>query len=613
MPSPSWVIRCLPGLSVIGLLILAECALEILQSFWLGASSPTKLITGQGPVIAQVLFISYGLFLHFLATFFPLRLCWRVWHASSEILRKHTTDRPTKTFFQPTVDSDDEDAEQNGLMKYHLKTRTLIEPDVTHSIIIPSYKEDFHVLEDTLKVLASHPSARSQYDVCLAMEERDPNAKSVATKLIAMFGARFKDMQFTLHPASIAGEAPGKSSNVGWAAQRFLEKHHDRPNWEHVMLTVMDSDTHLLGTYFDLITQRHVENVIADESLDMTLYMPPIIFDRNAHQVPRFVRVADLMWCGAGLSCFQITPRADTVAIPTSVYTLTLPVVDLVKGWDTGPEAIGEDMHMMLKSYFLMNGKLNIECIASPASHCNVSSSMKGIWGWFDGIKARYQQALRHMWGCLDTGFAIQQWSQLGSSQRVNSLCYDSQANISLGAKFSFFRAQIEEGNKVTLRNIDLLTRVFEAHFLPAHLFIILITSSIYTATNPAATTSLWVSLSMDVMAYLRTCGFLTMMCYFFFCYERYHKICVDVRTAELKHAGLYRDIEDQISQRDPRSPLTWLDYVIFPVAGLIYGGVPLLHAAFSHFWSVDLNYKVSAKPKREMSEAVVRMEEGRL
>lgn len=439
------------------------------------------------------------------------------------------------------------------------------------------------------------------------MEERDPNAKTVATKLIAMFSGRFRDMQFTLHPASIDGEAPGKSSNVGWAAQRFLEKYTDRPNWEHILLTVMDSE------YFDIITRRHIENVLKDDSIDMTLYMPPIIFDRNAHQVPRFVRVADLMWCGAGLSCFQTTPGIDTIAIPTSVYTLTLPVVDLVKGWDTGPEAIGEDMHMMLKSYFLMNGKLNIECVASPASHCNVSSGEKGIWGWFDGLRARYQQALRHMWGCLDTGFAIQQWSQLGTSERVNSLCYDSHANISLGAKFSFFRVQIEDGSKLTLRNIDLLTRIFEAHFLPAHLFVILITSSIYLAINPATAISRWVQLSMDAMGYLRAFGFLTMLFYFFFCYERYHKVCVDVRTAELKKSGLYRDIEDQISQRDPWSPITWLDYVIFPVAGLIYGGLPLLHAAFSHFWSVDLNYKVSAKPKRILVEEAVRMEEGRL
>lgn len=160
MPSPSWIIRCLPGLSIISLLILAECALEILQTLWFGANSPTKLITGQYPVVAQVLFVSWGLFLHLLATFFPLRLSWRVWKASAEILRANTTHRPTKTVFQK--EDDDDSTKQNGFMRYYqLRDRAPLEPDVVHSIIIPSYKEDIQVLEDTLKVLASHQSARS--------------------------------------------------------------------------------------------------------------------------------------------------------------------------------------------------------------------------------------------------------------------------------------------------------------------------------------------------------------------------------------------------------------------------------------------------------------------
>lgn len=78
----------------------------------------------------------------------------------------------------------------------------------------------------------------------------------------------------------------------------------------------------------------------------------PIVLDRNAHLVPLLVRVADLMWCGAGLSCFQKNPGRSGIAIPIAVYTVTLPLVHLAQGWDTGPGAIGEDMHMMLKCYF---------------------------------------------------------------------------------------------------------------------------------------------------------------------------------------------------------------------------------------------------------------------
>ena len=73
------------------------------------------------------------------------------------------------------------------------------------------------------------------------MEARDPNALSVATKLESSFRHKFRDMQHTVHPADIPGEVPGKSSNIGWAAQEVQRKYAGSPDWKDVLLTVMDS------------------------------------------------------------------------------------------------------------------------------------------------------------------------------------------------------------------------------------------------------------------------------------------------------------------------------------------------------------------------------------
>lgn len=72
-----------------------------------------------------------------------------------------------------------------------------------------------------------------------------------------------------------------------------------------------------------------------------TVYVPPIIFDRNAHLVPSLVRVADVLWAGAGLSGHY---HMSSICPPTSVYSLSLALVDRVGGWDAGGEAIGEDL-----------------------------------------------------------------------------------------------------------------------------------------------------------------------------------------------------------------------------------------------------------------------------
>ena len=89
------------------------------------------------------------------------------------------------------------------------------------------------------------------------------------------------------------------------------------------------------------------------------------------------------------------------------------------------------------------------------------------------------------------------------------------------------------------------------------------------------------------------------MLFYFFVFYEGYHKACVQARESEMKRVGLYEEMEDNFSKRTKSNPLTWLDYLVFPIAGIIFGSVPLLHAAFAHFFSDRLDYKVSAKPIR--------------
>lgn len=81
------------------------------------------------------------------------------------------------------------------------------------------------------------------------MEERDPNAVAVATSLTHLFKHKFRDLQFTLHPSDIEGEAPGKSSNVSWAAKAVEKKYVDQPNWTDVLITVMDSECRCLPSY----------------------------------------------------------------------------------------------------------------------------------------------------------------------------------------------------------------------------------------------------------------------------------------------------------------------------------------------------------------------------
>jgi hypothetical protein len=244
--------------------------------------------------------------------------------------------------------------------------------------------------------------------VYLAMELREVDVDTKALTILQEFVKRFRSIEYTLHPSNIPGESAGKGSNVAWAARKLSEK-YSLALRKDVIVSSIDADSHLSPNYFALITAMHLAY---PETATTTLYAAPIIFDRNADKVPAIVRVADILWGAAGMSGLY---NGSTIAPPTSVYSLSLQLVDRVGGWDCDNEAIGEDLHMYLKCFFALNGNLTVRTVHSPVSQTNVTANGhgKGIAGIANDVGARHKQALRHMWGALDTGFALRKVVEL--------------------------------------------------------------------------------------------------------------------------------------------------------------------------------------------------------
>jgi hypothetical protein len=158
------------------------------------------------------------------------------------------------------------------------------------------------------------------------------------------------------------------------------------------------------------------------DSASTSLYTAPIIFDRNAHQVPGIVCVADVLWCTAGLSGLY---PGSTISPPTSVYSVPLELADRVGGWDTGPEVISEDLHMYLECFFALNDHLTSRTVRSPVSQTHVTGPEGvGLVGYVGGVSARYRQALQHMWGSLDSGYALKKCVELWRRRRRSSCLY---------------------------------------------------------------------------------------------------------------------------------------------------------------------------------------------
>lgn len=338
------------------------------------------------------------------------------------------------------------------------------------------------------------------------------------------------------------------------------------------------------------------------------------------------------MWAGAGIS--NLYP-GSAICIPTSVYTLPMSLVQSVGGWDTDPGSIGEDMHMYLKCFFHLSGNLNVKIIYAAASQCNVSSDKEGVVGYIDGVDARYKQALRHMWGTLDTGYAIRQtmklcsrhWSARPKQRTLNfsefalgagdmilsalsTVCTTSPTTFhsSFGLSKPLLHRPaivqptqtIRPANKLNILTVFL--RLFEAHFLPLHLSLILAVSGLMENFS-GLTFPREFALALEFCAYCRWIGWFLVVC-FFYRYNAYLKLCCSLRKDEMKRAGLL-NAEDE-NEGFCNEVFSWFGLVeagVFPLGGFVFGAFPAAQAIVSHVFTDKLTYTVSLKPALGLSK----------
>ncbi|KAI1760979.1 glycosyl transferase family group 2-domain-containing protein [Hypoxylon sp. FL1150] len=592
--------------------------------------------TSEGAGVWTVIFAYYCLLIHILVFAFPMRSCWAMVDITSG-MKKAARSKSLKDFklshrrrgsstslsSSETLTSSKEDSlpssattSEAGDIESELYTDGDIEPDrIIHAIVIPNYKEEVDSLRETLDVLASHSQARYCYDIYLAMEQREHNVELKAMNLIQEFVKKFRSIDFTLHPSDIPGESPGKGSNVAWAARKLSER-YSLTQRKDVVITGIDADSHLSSNYFTLLTNMHVSN---PDTRSTTMYAAPIIFDRNAHAVPALVRVADVMWASAGLSGLY---RGSTISPPTSVYSVPLELADRVGGWDCDPEAIGEDLHMFLKCFFALNGHLTVRTIMSPVSQSNVKGDGgKGVQGVYNDVKARYKQGLRHMWGALDSGYALRKFVELWQERKHTARAfrplhvtlnnptdsYITQTQLDINPEQTLESAIFSDVTSDTLKEPDwqriviLFHRLFEAHFLPLQMTILIISSTLFVWVTDGHADTHQLSWIWTVCNVLRTAGFME-VALLLFLYERFHKICVTTREREMHEAGLAKGM--CFSHRNVKK--NFVDYMLVPLVAPLFGSIPTAQAQVMHFFTLDLVYTVSKKVTRQRAKSML-------
>jgi Glycosyl transferase family group 2 len=274
---------------------------------------------------------------------------------------------------------------------------------VKHVVIIPNYREELSVLQDTLQRLADSPLAAEQVIVVLAMEAGDPHANATASALEHEFRGKFHRVIYTLHPRGLPGEVAGKSSNEAWAAKYAKRILVDQEGYDvnHLVITIIDADTILHPRYLESLNYLFA----TDKNRYSTMWQSPIRYHGNIWKTNPILALAH-----AYSASWELAYMVGTwwQAFPMSSYSISMDLAARVGFWDT--DVIAEDWHMFIKSYFGTHGTLKLRPIYLPFSAYAVAGA-----NFVDACRNRYTQTVRHAWGVREVSYCAQQMVQTGT------------------------------------------------------------------------------------------------------------------------------------------------------------------------------------------------------
>jgi len=306
-------------------------------------------------------------------------------------------------------------------------------PDVQHVVIIPNYNEPMPVLRWTLQNLAECLGASDNLTVVLAMEASEPSVIDKALSLQDEFADSFQHIFYTIHPRNLPGEMQCKSSNQAWALRWVSRELVDKRGYDgdNVIITTMDADTLWHKHYFAELASDFSRNPSRHERI----WQAPIRYHGNIYDVNPMLRHANVYSTAMELGYLS---ASWWESLPISSYSLSLRLLERCGYWETS--VIADEWRMYINAYFATNGRARIQPIYLPF----VVTAVTGTT-FFDAVKNRYLQTVRHSWGSKEIGYTLGRLYDTGMWRGVGLLASVSHDLIlgSTGAVMLTFGAQL--------------------------------------------------------------------------------------------------------------------------------------------------------------------------
>ncbi len=265
---------------------------------------------------------------------------------------------------------------------------------VYHLVFLPTYKEEYGVIRDTLQRLATGSYPAERLLIVLAGEERDAEhfQKNISI-LKPEFEKKFMAFFTTLHPANLENEIPGKGSNLNWSGKIIAsEIKRMGLDVDKIIVSSFDVDTLIHQEYFSALTHTYLTTPHPNRHS----YQPIPLYNNNLWESPAAVRVAMF-----GTTFWLMTELSRPEGMMTfSSHSMSLRMLLDVGFWQK--DIVSEDSRIFLQGLIRYHGDYHVAPIYLPVS---MDTVMTG--NYWHALVALYKQLRRWAWGVENFPFMV--------------------------------------------------------------------------------------------------------------------------------------------------------------------------------------------------------------
>lgn len=261
-------------------------------------------------------------------------------------------------------------------------------------IFLPVYNEGFEVVKATLEAIkrSSYPADRL-YVVLSGEGRQAAHWMSLQKKINEEFSGAFADLIFYTHPQNLAGEIPGKGSNIHYAEVEF-KKYADSRCWRYadIILSVFDVDTIVHPQFFAHLTYMYCRHPRPERSS----FQPVTLYNNNLWESPSVLRV---MAFGTSFWMLFSLARLDNL-VTFSSHSMSFQAA--IESGGHAKDIISEDSRIFFQCWLRYGGDYEVTPLYVPVSMDTVRDV-----NWWKSLKNLYFQQRRWAWGAENIPYLL--------------------------------------------------------------------------------------------------------------------------------------------------------------------------------------------------------------